>query len=47
MTATGINDSMISALSTVRRGRRILATPVELDNIASQTALQNTRIILL
>ena len=40
MTATGINDSMISALSTVRRGRRILATPVELDNIASQTALQ-------
>lgn len=40
MTATGVNDSMISALSTVRRGRRILATPVELDNIASQAALQ-------
>ena len=40
MTATGVNDSMISALSTVRRGRRILATPIELDNIASQTALQ-------
>ena len=40
MTATGVNDSMISALSTVRRGRRILATPVELDNIESQAALQ-------
>lgn len=40
MTATGTNDSMTSALSTVRRGRRILATPVELDNIASQAALQ-------
>lgn len=40
MAATGVNDNLLSALSTVRRGRRILATPIELDNIASQTALQ-------
>ena len=40
MTATGVNDSPLSALSTVSRGRRILATPIKLDNIASQEALQ-------
>lgn len=40
MTATGVNDNILSALSTIRRGRRILATPIELDNIAGQTALQ-------
>ena len=40
MTATGVNDSPLSALSTVSRGRRILATPIKLNNIASQEALQ-------
>ena len=40
MTATGVNDNPLSALSTISRGRRILATPLKLDNIASQTALQ-------
>lgn len=40
MVATGVNDNALSALSTIRRGRRIMAPPVQLDNIASQAALQ-------
>lgn len=39
MTATAVNDNPISALSTVRRRRRI-PTIVQLDNIASQEELQ-------
>jgi hypothetical protein len=38
--ATAINDNPASALSTVRRGRRIVAPIIKLDNIASQDALQ-------
>lgn len=39
MTATAVNDNPMSALSTVRRRRRI-PTVVQLDNIASQDELQ-------
>lgn len=39
MTATAINDNLASALSTVKRGRRIPIVE-RLDNIASQTELQ-------
>ena len=39
MTATAVNDNPTSALSTVRRRRRI-PTVVQLDNIASQEELQ-------
>lgn len=39
MTATAVNDNPMSALSTVRRRRRI-PTVVQLDNIASQEELQ-------
>lgn len=41
MTATAVNDSATSPISTVSLGRRILAPIVRLDNIASQTALQD------
>lgn len=40
MTATAVNDSPTSPISTVSLGRRILAPIVRLDNIASQEALQ-------
>lgn len=40
MYATAVNDSPSSALSTIRRGRRIVAPVIRLDNIASQEALQ-------
>lgn len=40
MRAVSVNDDPGSPLSTVRRGRRIVAPVVKLDNIASQTALQ-------
>lgn len=39
LVATSVNDSPSSALSTVRRGRRIVST-VKVDNIASQAELQ-------
>ena len=39
-TATAVNDQMFSSLSTLRRGRRIMADPIHVDNIASQAALQ-------
>lgn len=39
-TATAVNDQAFSSLSTVRRGRRIMADPIRVDNIASQAALQ-------
>lgn len=39
ITATAVNDNPSSALSTVRRGRRIAKT-VKLDNVASQSELQ-------
>lgn len=40
LSATAENDSLASALSIPRRERRIVAPTVELDNIASQAALQ-------
>jgi hypothetical protein len=40
MQATSVNDNVMSPLSTVRRGRRIVAPPVRVDNIASQEELQ-------
>lgn len=39
LVATSVNDSAVSSLSTIRRGRRI-AQVFKIDNIASQTALQ-------
>lgn len=39
MTATAVNDNPSSALSTIRRGRRIPEV-IRVDNIASQAALQ-------
>ena len=39
MTAVSVNDSPISAISTVRMGQRI-AEVIKVDNIASQAALQ-------
>ncbi|HMM32269.1 MAG TPA: hypothetical protein PKB13_10885 [Clostridia bacterium] len=38
--ATAVNDNPASALSTVRRGRRIVGPIIKLDNIPSQAALQ-------
>ncbi len=38
--ATAVNDSPSSLLSTIRRGRRIVAPVVRVDNIASLEALQ-------
>lgn len=40
LTAAAVNDDPESPLSTLRRGRRIVAPPVRLDSIASQEALQ-------
>ena len=40
LSATAVNDSVTSPISTVNLGRRILAPIVRLDNIASQEALQ-------
>lgn len=39
ITATAVNDNPSSALSTMRRGRRIAKT-IKLDNVASQSELQ-------
>lgn len=40
MRAVSVNDDPASPLSTIRRGRRIVAPVVKLDNIASQEDLQ-------
>lgn len=40
LTATAVNESVSSPISTVNLGRRILAPIARMDNIASQTALQ-------
>jgi hypothetical protein len=40
LTATAVNDSVSSPISTVNLGRRILAPIARMDNIASQNALQ-------
>lgn len=40
LTATAINENPSSMLSTIRRGRRIVAPVIKVDNIASQEALQ-------
>ena len=39
LTATAVNDNPMSSLSTIKRGRRIV-TVVQVDNVASQAALQ-------
>lgn len=39
-TATAVNDQAFSSLSTIRRGRRIMAEPIQVENIASKEALQ-------